>query len=346
MPRQNEDVNEIWICDKGRFGHHHSRSAERLTQPMIRRGEKWVPIDWQTAYAEIADRLGTFADRVGFLASPSMSNEDLWELRKLARLTHTDCRLGVWPATMTGLDNVTQVGVGVGTRLQDMGPESAILVIASDLEEEAPIWWLQVKQAADRGATVVVANGRPTKLDRYASVSLRYKYGEAVSTLNNFAVVAGRKKAIDTDFVDARADGFAEFQESLKGARVPKEQTAAAEALLDAENLMIFVGSEGLTLHQHAELMQAAANLVIITGHVARPNNGLVPVWPGANMQGALDLGFSPEATMDMLDNLPLMWVVGDTDPWCCLCKVSPNGKARLPMACAACNGSIWRRLR
>jgi len=321
MPRQNEDVNEIWICDKGRFGHHHSRSAERLTQPMIRRGEKWVPIDWQTAYAEIADRLGTFADRVGFLASPSMSNEDLWELRKLARLTHTDCRLGVWPATMTGLDNVTQVGVGVGTRLQDMGPESAILVIASDLEEEAPIWWLQVKQAADRGATVVVANGRPTKLDRYASVSLRYKYGEAVSTLNNFAVVAGRKKAIDTDFVDARADGFAEFQESLKGARVPKEQTAAAEALLDAENLMIFVGSEGLTLHQHAELMQAAANLVIITGHVARPNNGLVPVWPGANMQGALDLGFSPEATMDMLDNLPLMWVVGDTDP------VSENGR-------------------
>ncbi len=34
MPRQNESVNEIWICDKGRFGHHHSRSADRLMQPL------------------------------------------------------------------------------------------------------------------------------------------------------------------------------------------------------------------------------------------------------------------------------------------------------------------------
>ena len=30
MPRQNEQVNEIWICDKGRFGHHFTRSVERL----------------------------------------------------------------------------------------------------------------------------------------------------------------------------------------------------------------------------------------------------------------------------------------------------------------------------
>jgi NADH dehydrogenase/NADH:ubiquinone oxidoreductase subunit G len=35
MPRQNEQVNEIWICDKGRFGHHFTRSDERLVQPII-----------------------------------------------------------------------------------------------------------------------------------------------------------------------------------------------------------------------------------------------------------------------------------------------------------------------
>ena len=33
MPRQNEEVNEIWICDKGRFAHHYTDSTKRLTRP-------------------------------------------------------------------------------------------------------------------------------------------------------------------------------------------------------------------------------------------------------------------------------------------------------------------------
>jgi NADH-quinone oxidoreductase subunit G len=315
MPRQNESVNEIWICDKGRFGHHHSRATERLRQPMIRRDGVWVEIDWETAYQEIVAKLAQYGQRAGFLAGPSLSNEDLWEMRKLARLTDRECQLGLWPPAMTGLENITQVGVGVGTRIQDMGPESAILLIASDLEEEAPVWWLQVKQAADRGAKVVVANGRETKLDQYAHAVVHYGYGQAVAVLHNFAVVAHRNNRIADDLIAERVDGYGEFEADLKGKRVPQEQAAAADMLLGAENLIVFVGGEGVTLAQHAELMQAAANLLIITGHVARPANGLVAVWPGANYQGALDMGFSPGAADDLLNHPPAMWLIGEADP-------------------------------
>ena len=315
MPRQNEQVNEIWICDKGRFGHHHSLSSQRLLKPLMRRDDEWVEIDWQTAYTTIAENLQTYGSRVGFLAGPSMSNEDLWEIRKLARLTHPDCQLGTWPATMTGIEQVAQVGAGVGTHIPDMGPESAILVIASDLDEEAPVWWLQVKQAEDRGVKVVVANARATKLDHYAQTTIRYAYGEAVAVLNNLAAVARRSDKIDTTLIESRVDGFVELEADLKGKRVAKPQADAAQVLLEAENLLVLVGGEGLTLAQHAELMQAAANLLILTGHVARPNNGLVPVWPGANMQGALDMGFSPEATERLLGSPPATWVIGEADP-------------------------------
>jgi NADH-quinone oxidoreductase subunit G len=315
MPRQNEDVNEIWICDKGRFGHHHSRAEERLTQPMKREDGAWVAIEWAEAYALIAEKLAAHGARTGFLAGPNLANEDLWELRKLARVTDRECELAAWPATMTGVEQVTQVGVGTGSRLQDLGAGDAVLVIASDLEEEAPIWWLQVKQAADRGAKVIVANGRSTKLDDYAAVVVRYEYGDAVAVLNSFAAIARRNDTLDHDLLGARADGWDEFEADLKGTRVPDVQTEAAEALLGAENLVVFVGGEGVTLDQHAELMQAAANLLIISGHVGRPNNGLVPVWPGANLQGAFDMGFSPEATIKLLDAAPTMWIIGGADP-------------------------------
>ncbi len=255
MPRQNEAVNEIWICDKGRFGHHHTRSAERLQRPLVRRGDQFVEVEWDEAYQLIASRLKQHGARVGFLAGPSLSNEDLWELRKLARVTSDECELGLWPATMTGIQQMTEVGVGVGTRLQDMGPESAILVIASDFEEEAPIWWLQVKQAADRGVKVVVANARPTKLDQYAAEVVHYDYGEAVAALNSFAARARSRRKVDEALIEKRVKGYDELEADLKGTRQPFND--AADLLIGAENLVIFAGTEGLTLAQHSELMQA-----------------------------------------------------------------------------------------
>jgi NADH-quinone oxidoreductase subunit G len=52
-----------------------------------------------------------------------------------------------------------------------------------------------------------------------------------------------------------------------------------------------------------------------VTGHVARPNNGLVAVWPGANYQGALDMGFSSEAAADLIEDPPALWIIGEADP-------------------------------
>ena len=86
---------------------------------------------------------------------------------------------------MGGGDLVTQVGVGQGTNFSDMGKGDAILVVASDLYEEAPIWWLRVKQAADRGATLIVANPRETKLDKFANFVVRYAYGDEVKTVQD-----------------------------------------------------------------------------------------------------------------------------------------------------------------
>src|SRR5512140_1467508 len=46
MPRQNEAVNEIWICDKGRFGYHFSQAKERLSEPMVRKDGQLVTVSW------------------------------------------------------------------------------------------------------------------------------------------------------------------------------------------------------------------------------------------------------------------------------------------------------------
>ena len=308
MPRQNEQVNEIWICDKGRFGHHFTVAPDRLKTPLVRKGGGLVEATWEEALDLVASRLKDAGRAVGALAGPTLSNEDLWALRRLLEARGAE-KLGAWPAAMTGGDLIAEVGVAAGTNFSDMGQGTCIVVVASDLEEEAPIWWHRVKTAADRGATLVVANGRATKLDRYARHRVRYAYGDEAATLS------GLLKRIFEDKTPPDLDGLEALRDALKAVRAGDR--AAANAIAGAENLVVIVGGEGLNLAAHRALMQAAANLLVGTGHVGRPNNGLLAVWPGANTQGAFDMGFSAEDAASILERASeyKVLLLADADP-------------------------------
>jgi NADH-quinone oxidoreductase subunit G len=274
MPRQNEAVNEIWMCDKGRFTYHYTESRERLTQPLVRKNGELVPATWTEALDLAAEKIKEAGPNLLSLASGRLANEDLFNLYSLTDFVHGSAALYTH---MAGGDLVGQVGVGKGTNFSDMGPETAILVVASDLEEEAPIWWLRVKQAAHRGATLIVANPRPTKTERYASHVLRYTYGQEASTVLAMVNVLSAKRP--------DLPGKVTLSAGLK---------AAAEAFTQAENAVVIYGSEGLGLEGSQALAQACTNLLITTGHTGRPNNGLLAVWSRANDQGAWDVGFRP----------------------------------------------------
>lgn len=256
MPRQNEEVNEIWLCDKGRFAHHFTESKKRLTRPMIRKDGKLARASWDSAAKLAAASFSKAKKDFVVLASGRLANEDLFNLKSLA---DTAGGKAILYSDMGGGELAQLVGVGAGTNIGTMGAGDAILVVASDLYEEAPIWWLRVKQAADRGATLIVANPRETKLDRFSKYVIRYAYGDEMKTIAAFS----KKNKI--------ADEFAK-----------------------AKNAIIFYGSEGLGVHGSSALASACANLLKDGDHIGRPNNGLVGVWQRANDQGAFEIGFQP----------------------------------------------------
>jgi len=181
MPRQNEWVNELWICDKGRFAHQFTSSKERLTKPLARNSQgKLKSVSWKKALQIAAEGLKSHTDGLVTLAGGRLTNEDLYQLRQL-----TDGLAGktILDSSLAGGDLTVRVGLGQESNFKDVGPGSAILVVACDLEEEAPLWWLRIKAAAERGATLVVANPRETKLDRAADHILRYVYGEETQSV-------------------------------------------------------------------------------------------------------------------------------------------------------------------
>jgi NADH-quinone oxidoreductase subunit G len=282
MPRQNEQVNEIWIDDKTRFGHHFTRDeATRLLNPMITKASgDLAPVSWADALRAAADAITSANGDVGVLASSYLSNEDLWMLRQLVQQSGGE-RCGAW-TTQAGAELVAQVGLSQGSNLSELGAGDAVLIIATDLEEEVPVYRLRLKQARERGAKVFVANSRTTRMDDFVrrSERLRYPTGGAAAFLANLG----------------------------------DEAPDAAKTLADAENLVIVAGAEGLSLDGSRALMAAAVNFLIDTDHVGRINNGLVGLFPGPNGMGLHYTGYTPHATANLIENPPKVLIVAQAD--------------------------------
>jgi NADH-quinone oxidoreductase subunit G len=268
MPRQNEAVNEIWICDKGRFAHHFAASEDRIATPMIRKAGKLVKASWDQALAQAAEGLKA-ADTVMGLTGGRASNEDLFTFRKLVAGLDGEALLY---DHMAGGDLIQQVGVGQGTNLSELKTGDAILVMACDLHEEAPLWWLRVKNAVKRGASLVLVHSRPTRLDPFATLSLRYQLGEGPSTALGLLQGMSAKKGLAA----YKGDG---------------PIAAAVKLLKGADNLIVFYGQEGLRFQDTSVVGEALASLLAASGHVGKPNNGLIAVWSKSNTQGAWDMG-------------------------------------------------------
>jgi NADH-quinone oxidoreductase subunit G len=285
MPRQNEQVNEIWISDKSRFVHHYMEHPDRLISPMLRKGGQLIEVSWEEALGEVVTQLEAAGADIGGIAGGRLSNESLFSFQKLIRAQGSD-NLAAYPARMAGAELVAQVGVGRGTNLQELGAGDAILVAACDLHQEAPIWWLRVKAAAARGAALIVLNGRATRLDDYAAHSVRYDFGGEVAALN--AMLGSLSKRVKAG---REVEGLEETRAAAAKFPASRAMSAAARAFAGAENAVVMVGSDGIGAAVSQELAQAAANLLVATGHVGRANNGLIVVWGAANSQGAFDMG-------------------------------------------------------
>jgi NADH-quinone oxidoreductase subunit G len=276
MPRQNEEVNEIWLCDKGRFAYHYAEGKNRLSKPLVRKDKKLTRASWDAATKLAAEKFLKAKKDFVVLASGRLSNEDLFNLKTLA--DHAGGKAYLY-SHMAGGELTSLVGVGAGTNFGTMGKGTAIVVVASDLYQEAPIWYLRVKQAKERGATLIVLNPRETKLDKYASFKVRYEYGDEAKTVHDLA-----KKSKESD------------------------------ALLKSENAVILYGSEGLGVLGSQSLATACAKLLNENGFTGRPNNGLIGVWERANDQGAWEMGFTVEEDLAKALKGKSVYIVG-ADP-------------------------------
>ena len=170
--RELGEVNDIWLCDRGFFGHDYVGADDRLTTPLVRRGDRLVEAGWDEALEIVAARIRASLDRgrgrIAFLGGRRLSNEDALVAGKFFRgaagTPHLDHRVDAPPGS-AALDTPW----GLRASIEEIGRGDVFVLVGCDLTEEYPVLWLRIKHAVDRGAKLIIAHPKQLEIARYAS---------------------------------------------------------------------------------------------------------------------------------------------------------------------------------
>ena len=314
VPRENEAVNAIWICDKGRFVHHFTTAPDRLTTPLIRKNGSLQPASWGDALDVIAAKFTEIkkesgASALGGLGGDRAANEDLYLFQKLFRQVigshNLEHRVG-WSATNVGVDLVRMYGAGAGTNLGALGKEVTALVLGADPEEEQPVIRVRLTRSVRNfGLNLIVANGRVTKTATYAKQSIVYRYGAESAFLLGMIRTMLDEGLENKEFIAARVQNLDAVRKSIEPFTVehcaevcdvqPEKLRDAARAFATSSDALILYGREAMVAQQHdPAITSSIETLLLITGHLGRANNGLIALYPHNNSTGAMDFGLLP----------------------------------------------------
>ncbi|GBE83478.1 NADH-ubiquinone oxidoreductase [Sparassis latifolia] len=92
QPRPNDDVNEEWISDKTRYAYDGLR-FQRLTTPLVKQGDRFVPATWEDALTAIANGLassGAQGDEIQAVAGHLADTEAMVALKDLVNRLGSD----------------------------------------------------------------------------------------------------------------------------------------------------------------------------------------------------------------------------------------------------------------
>ncbi|MCX6045347.1 MAG: NADH-quinone oxidoreductase subunit NuoG [Chloroflexi bacterium] len=303
--RENMQVNDQWLCDKGRFAHAWVNAEDRLTMPMVRKNGELVGVPWSEALQVIADKLQAIkktngADAIGGIGSAKLSNESNYLLQRFFRqmigtnnIDHRDG--GDVAALATGLPALADV------MKPQYGPNpkvDTIFLFGVDPSEELPILDVHLKRAVRKGkAKLIIAHPRKIELTRYQGPYLGYKPGTEATLLNGLTAAAlAAKAALEAKEGDQPApqndvSAVEQLLRDLCGVD-PAEVKRAAEALAQSSNALIIYGPLVARGEAGQNTLHGLTNLALATGHYER----LAYVGLEANSQGCRDMGLLPHA--------------------------------------------------
>lgn len=314
QPDPEAPVNGISTCVKGKFGWDFVNSEERLTKPLIRKGDAFYEATWDEALGLIAEKFTHIKEThgsqaLGFIASSKCSNEENYLFQKLARSIFKtnnvdNCSRYCQTPASSGLMRTVGIGGDSGT-IQDIAAAGLVIVVGANPSESHPVLSTRVRRAHKLfGQKLIVADLRKNELADRADIHLHPKPGSDlvwISAVTKYILDQGWE---DKEFLKNRVNFVEEYRASLEKFTLDyaEEKTGLSQETLIKVAEMIreskgtcILWAMGVTQHMGGtDTSTAISNLLLVTGNYGKPGCGAYPLRGHNNVQGASDFGTMP----------------------------------------------------
>jgi formate dehydrogenase major subunit len=305
--------NDGFLCSKGRFGYRFLLEKNRILNPMVRKhGLIYnVKIDEALLYVEnklksIIDEYGN--DSVAIMASPKLSNEELYLLQKFARVGLNNNNISSFSNMLYGLEQNSLddiVGFTSSTVTMDQIKNADVIVVFnSNLSDENLVMELKIKAAQKKGAKLILINSSEISLAKYADLWIDTKKGTNTILINNLIKQCIADNVIDKDFLSRHQTNLNKLIDELADVN---EEDISRYCELDAEKYsaflnklknidanIIFISNLDSTSDKSINDIKAVGNFLHLTGRIGKPNNGIILLREFNNSVGLAEMGATP----------------------------------------------------
>lgn len=302
--------NKGYLCSKGRFGYRYMLDEGRLLRPMLKKKGGHVEVNWDDVLAVVSDNIRSIIkthgpNSVAILASPRMTNEELYLLQKFARVGIGTNNIGSFSnilndVKLDSLDDMFGLTVSTAT-MDDIDKADVILVMNADPSEENLIAELKIKAAQKQGARIVTIASSETSLGKISDLWIDTIRGTNTALIQGLCKFVIDKGLADHTFIGNRTEGYDAFKEAASTLSI---ETVSAMTGVDIAKIeefyhlvskpdtnVIVIYSIDSLLERSRNDLQALGNLMMIRGRISKPGNGIIILRDFSNAQGLIDMG-------------------------------------------------------
>ena len=284
LPQENEQINEVWLSDRDRFSYSGVYSDDRISSPMIKQGNAWKNVDWESALTYAAEGLqrakqNNGLNKLGAVGSASSTVEELYLLQKIMRglgtnnIDHRSRQLDFSD------QDIEPLAPNLGQSLVELEALDAALLIESNVRKDQPIISHRIRKAALKGAKVMFVNAMDYEFN--------FPVAENIVTgpANLARELASICKALLSISGDKAPSGLTELLANIDTHDV---HINIAKHLHAADNATVLIGTQAMAQPDYASI-RALANVI---AQQSGAKLGYLPA--GANSSGAYLAGAVP----------------------------------------------------
>ncbi|MBJ7572918.1 nitrate reductase [Bacillus halotolerans] len=299
------------LCMKGMNAHQHALHSSRITRPLLKKNDEFVPVTWAEALNYIKEQVTLIQDKHGHDAmavygSASITNEEAYLLGKFARVglqtkyIDYNGRLCM-SAAATGANQTFGADRGLTNPLAEIPHTRVIILAGTNIAECQPTIMPYFEQAKENGAYLIAIDPRETATTKIADLHMKIKPGTDAALANGLVKIIIDEQLANEDFIQSRTSGFEELKQHTDALSLNDiaEQTSVPLAHMRKAAVKFAKETSGMLftargIEQQTDgtaAVKGFLNMVLITGKIGKPYSGYGAITGQGNGQGAREHG-------------------------------------------------------